>query len=84
MVPLRCDVHPWMRGYLGVLSHPYFAVTGRDGRYTLARVPAGDYVVAAWHERLGTRERKVEVAAGGVVDADFELGDRLDSPEGRP
>jgi plastocyanin len=71
MVGLRCDVHPWMRGYLGVLEHPYYAVTGTDGRFTLANVPPGTYVLAAWHERLGTREQTVVVPAQGRVAVDL-------------
>jgi len=63
MVEVRCDVHPWMRAYLGVVDHPYWAVTGSDGRFTLADVPPGDYVAAAWHERFGTRTQQVTVGA---------------------
>jgi plastocyanin len=61
MVSVRCDVHPWMQAYVGVLDHPYFAVTGADGRFRIAGVPPGEYVVAAWHERFGTREARVTV-----------------------
>ncbi len=71
MVSVRCDLHPWMQGWIGVVDHPYFAVTGRDGRYTLPDVPSGDYTVAVWHERLGTQESRVTVAAKGTVDAPF-------------
>jgi hypothetical protein len=58
-VEVRCDVHPWMRAYLGVVDHPYFAVTGPDGRFTIAEVPPGDYLLAAWHERFGEKEERV-------------------------
>jgi hypothetical protein len=71
MIELRCDVHPWMRGYLGVLDHPYFAVTRADGRFALPAVPAGDYVVAAWHERFGLQEARVTVPAGGTGEVAF-------------
>lgn len=53
MVRLKCDVHPWMAGYIGVLPHPYFSVTGPDGQFELTGVPAGSYTVAVWHERFG-------------------------------
>jgi len=62
MISVRCDIHPWMQGWLGVLDHPYFGVSGPDGRVTLKNVPAGDYVVGVWHERFGTREARVTVA----------------------
>jgi len=74
MIPVTCDVHPWMRAYVGVLPHPYFAVTGADGRFTLADVPPGDYVVAAWHERFGTREARVSVATKATADVPFVYG----------
>lgn len=71
MIELRCDVHPWMRAYLGVLDHPYFAVTGADGRFTLPDVPPGEYTVASWHERFGTREARVTLGARETKDLTF-------------
>jgi len=71
MIPITCDVHPWMRAYVGVLPHPYFAVTGADGRFTLPGVPAGEYVLASWHERFGTREARVTLGAGDTKDVAF-------------
>lgn len=64
MVRVKCDVHGWMAAWVGVLAHPYFAVTGSDGTFTLTNVPAGSYTVEAWHERFGTRTAQVTVAAG--------------------
>lgn len=74
MVATRCDVHPWMVAYLGVLAHPFFAVTGPDGRFALPGVPAGDYVVAAWHERFGTREARASVRPGATAEVGFSYG----------
>ena len=68
---LRCDVHRWMAGYVGVVSHPYFAVTGDDGAFHLANVPPGPYMLEAWHERFGTLTQAVDVTASGSVKADF-------------
>jgi len=68
MIEVRCDVHPWMRAYLGVLDHPYFAVTGPEGRFRLPDVPPGDYVVASWHERFGVREARVTVGPRETKD----------------
>jgi hypothetical protein len=71
MIEIRCDVHPWMRAYLGVLDHPYFAVTGADGRFTLADLPPGDYVVESWHERFGMREARVTIGPREAKDVSF-------------
>lgn len=59
MVPFKCDVHNWMHAYVGVMDHPYFAVTRNGGRFELAKLPAGTYTVAAWHEKLGTLTQRV-------------------------
>ncbi len=71
MVPFKCDVHRWMNSYAGVLEHPYFAVSGGDGAFTIGNVPPGDYTVGVWHERLGEMEMQVTVPASGSVDASF-------------
>jgi len=71
MIPVRCDVHPWMRSWIGVVAHPYFAVTGSDGEFSLRNVPPGDYVVASWHERFGTRETRVPLGAKDTKDVSF-------------
>ena len=55
MVPFKCDVHGWMNAYVGVLEHPYFAVTDKDGKFTLKGLPPGTYTIEAWHEKLGTQ-----------------------------
>lgn len=73
-VSVRCDLHPWMQAWIGVVDHPYFTVTGDDGAFTLKDVPPGDYTVAAWHEKLGTREAKVTLAASGTASATFTFG----------
>ena len=63
MVPFKCDVHPWMRAYVGVLDHPYFGVTGADGTFMLTGLPPGTYTVEAWHEKLGTQTQMVTIGA---------------------
>ena len=57
MIPVKCNVHNWMRAWIGVLDHPYFAVTGADGSFELRNVPPGSYTVAVWQESLGTQEQ---------------------------
>ena len=73
MFVVKCDVHPWMQSYVGVFSHPFFAVTGADGKYTIKDLPAGTYEVEAWHERLGTQKTKVTVGASDTQTAAFKF-----------
>ena len=71
MIPIRCDVHGWMQAYVGVLEHPYFAVSGSGGSFTISNVPAGTYTAEAWHEEYGTMSGTVTVTAGGTATLDF-------------
>lgn len=74
MVTLRCNVHPWMTAYVGVLDHPYFAVTTPDGKFTIPDLAPGTYTLEAWHESLGAREAVVTVEAGKTTMAGFDYG----------
>jgi hypothetical protein len=56
-IPVNCNVHPWMHGYLFVFRHPFFAVTTKDGTFKLSGLPPGDYTIEAWHEKYGTQEQ---------------------------
>jgi len=71
MVPFKCDVHGWMNAYVGVLDHPFFAVTKEDGKFELKGVPPGTYTVEAWHQRLGTMTQSVIVGASETKDVMF-------------
>jgi plastocyanin len=71
MVPFRCDVHPWMHAWVGVVEHPYFAVTGTDGSFELKDLPAGTYTVEAWHEQLGTQTQTITVGARATATTSF-------------
>ncbi len=62
MVRFKCNVHPWMTAYAGILDHPYFAVTADGGGFELKNVPPGTYTIEAWHEKLGTQTQQVTVA----------------------
>lgn len=73
MVTLKCDLHPWMGCYLGVLPHPFFAVTGDDGRFTLENLPAGAYTIEAWHEVYGTKTRRVTLGENGSETVEFSF-----------
>jgi hypothetical protein len=71
MIPFKCNVHPWMKAFLGVLPHPFFAVSGEDGTFTIKDVPPGGYTLEAWHERYGTQEITVTVSPSGAATAEF-------------
>ena len=72
-IPFKCNVHPWMVAHGSVFSHPFFAVTGADGSYTIQGLPAGAYTVEVWHAKLGTQSQQVTVADGETKTADFSL-----------
>lgn len=74
MIPLKCDVHPWMQAFVGVVDHPYFAVTGEDGSFSITNLPAGTYTIGAWHESLGEQEQSVTVDANGTAEVTFDFG----------
>ncbi|MSR43066.1 MAG: hypothetical protein EXS19_03405 [Pedosphaera sp.] len=73
LLRFKCDVHPWMFAYVGVVEHPYFAVSAKDGSFTIKNVPAGKYVIEALHRKTGKPVAKeVTVGANGAV-ADFTI-----------
>jgi plastocyanin len=71
MVSLECNVHGWMNAYVGVMSHPFFAVSKADGSFSIPGLPAGTYTVEAWHEKLGTQTATVTVAGTESKAQDF-------------
>jgi len=73
LVKFKCDVHPWMFAYVGVLEHPYFAVTDKDGNYKISGLPAGDYTIEATHLKAGAVTEKVKVGADDKKTQDFTL-----------
>jgi plastocyanin len=72
MLPIKCDIHRWMTTYVGVVSHPYFAVTDREGRFTIGDVPPGSYTLETWHEQYGTLSKPVRVTSSAPSTVDFE------------
>jgi plastocyanin len=74
LFPVTCSVHPWMRSYIGVSAHPFFAITGEDGSFTLKGVPPGTYTIEAVHEKYGRKDGKVTVAPNGNATLDFAYG----------
>jgi hypothetical protein len=71
MVPFKCDVHGWMNAYAGVMDHPFYAVTGQNGTFELKTLPPGNYVIEAWHEKLGTQTQNVTIGAKETKDVSF-------------
>lgn len=72
MVKIKCEVHPWMAAYGGVLDHPFFAVTGDDGTFSIKGLPPGEYVLEAWHEKFGTQTATVKVPETGEANFTFK------------
>ena len=70
-VPVKCNVHPWMRAYVAVLKNPYFAVSDKNGSFDIKNLPPGTYTITAWQEKFGTQTQKVTVGAGESKTIDF-------------
>lgn len=71
VIPVRCNIHSWMRSYIAVTDHPYIAVTNGAGAFEWPHVPPGEYTVAVWHETLGELMQKASVAAHGEAKVEF-------------
>jgi plastocyanin len=70
---IKCDVHPWMLAYIGVFTHPFYSVTGTDGKFTISGLEPGTYEITAWHERLGTQTATVTVGASDTKAQNFKF-----------
>jgi plastocyanin len=70
-IPVKCNIHPWMRGYIAVLKNPYFAVTKQDGSFDLPNLPPGTYTIKAWHEKLGTSTQTITITANQTKEISF-------------
>jgi plastocyanin len=74
MLPVKCNQHPWMKMYVNVVPHPFFAVSGKDGKFEIKGLPPGTYTVAAVHEKLGEQTMQVTVGASESKAVDFSFG----------
>ena len=74
MMPVQCNQHPWMKMYVNVLPHPYFAVSGDDGAFQIKDLPPGEYTLAAVHEKFGEQTVKVKVGAKQTATEDLSFG----------
>jgi hypothetical protein len=70
-IPVGCDVHPWMRAYISVLEHPFYAVTKADGTFEIKGLPAGEYEVEAFHGKLKTQTQKATLKDGEAATLNF-------------
>lgn len=86
LIPVKCNQHPWMRAYIGVVGHPFYAVTGPDGKFEIKGVPPGTYTLVAWHERFKEKTlANVTVAASetkGEQNFTFEAAAALNEMDG--
>jgi plastocyanin len=71
MLSVKCDIHPWMIGYVGAVAHPFFQVTAEDGAFEFKGLPPGEYTVEVWHEKYGTKTATATLEAGGTVPLEF-------------
>jgi plastocyanin len=71
LMTIKCDIHGWMSTYIGVVEHPYFAISSTDGSFEISGLPPGEYRLSAKHEALGTQKTEIKVTAGGTVETSF-------------
>ena len=71
MVPVKCDVHPWMGAFVGVMDNPFFGTTRGDGTVQIEGLPGGTYTLVAWHEKFGEKTTEITVSTDGSADAEF-------------
>ena len=72
MIRVKCNIHGWMHAWVGVVAHPYFAVTGADGTFQLRNVPPGNYTIETWQEELGKQEQQITLAPSGKSELIFK------------
>jgi hypothetical protein len=71
VIPVKCNVHHWMRAWIGVFNHPFFGVSGEDGSFQIEGLPPGEYTIVAWHEGFGEKIGKAKVITNGTAIVDF-------------
>ena len=72
LVKFKCDVHPWMTAYAYVFDHPFFSMTGDDGKFKIDHLPVGTYTLVAWQEKLGPQEMQVTIRDDTPVEVQIE------------
>jgi hypothetical protein len=72
-IPVKCNIHPWMRSYIAVFKHPFFAVTTKEGSFEIGNLPPGNYTITAWHEKLGTSSQKITLGESETKTIEFVI-----------
>lgn len=65
-IPVKCNIHPWMKSYIAVFKNSYFSVTDKNGNFELNNLPPGTYTISAWHEKFGTISETIIVGPNGA------------------
>jgi hypothetical protein len=73
MIPIKCNRHPWMIAWAGVVAHPFFAVSASDGTFSIKGLPPGEYELEAVHEKFGGKNLKIKVNERADARADFNF-----------
>ena len=76
VIPVKCNIHPWMRGYIAVFDHPFYAVSDANGKFTIKGLPPGHYTITAWQESWGNQTADVDVPASGSKTVDLTFKSR--------
>ena len=71
IIPVKCNQHPWMKSYIAVMNHPFFAITADDGSFSIKGLPPGKYTLVALHEKFGEKSTEITLAAKGSATGDF-------------
>jgi hypothetical protein len=77
MIPIACDVHGWMSAYVGVLDHPYYAVSAADGSFEIGNLAPGTYTVTTWHERYGEQSQQITVGPDERAELNFSYSEAM-------
>lgn len=75
MLPVKCNIHPWMRAYVNVVDNPFFAVTGDDGSFEISGIPAGTYTFTAAHEKYENQDQSITITAGETAEIEFTFSE---------
>ncbi len=77
MIPIKCNQHPWMKAFVGTLSHSFFAVSDREGAFSISGLPPGDYKIAVWHEVYGEQLAEIIIGPGESKTLDFTFNPKM-------